>query len=172
MQLQAEPGIRLIRSVPFHGLLIGKPPQGQFHLLTQKLLEQKGHQCFIESHDIIPVHKGHLYIQLSELRLPVCPQVFITETADNLEIAVKPSHHQELFEKLRGLWQGIEFPWLYPAGHQKIPGSLRSTLGQHWCFNLPKTPSIEEIPHQLGRPVAKGQCFLHINSAQVQVSIP
>ena len=49
---------------------------------------------------VLLLHEGHFDIELSELRLTVCAQVFITEAARNLVIAVHARHHQELFEQL------------------------------------------------------------------------
>ncbi len=54
-------------------------------------------------------YKRHLQVELSEFRLPVRPQVFITEALDDLVIPFEPGNHENLLEKLGRLGQGEKF---------------------------------------------------------------
>ena len=51
--------------------------------------------------DILLVDEGHLHVDLRELGLAVGSQVFVTETLDDLKIAVEARYHQKLLERLR-----------------------------------------------------------------------
>ena len=85
---------------------------------------------------IINVHKAQLHIHLGEFRLAVSTQVFITEAARELEIAVISCHHQQLLVELRGLGKSEEGSRIDPAWHQVITGSLRRALSKHGSLDL------------------------------------
>ena len=61
-----------------------------------------------KGHDIFLTHERQLHIHLGKLRLAVGAQILIAETFDDLIVTVKTRHHQQLFEQLRRLGQGIE----------------------------------------------------------------
>ena len=75
-------------------------------------LEHLGKKRLGDTDDIFLVTEAHLDIYLGELRLTVGTKVFVAETFGDLEIAVKATHHQQLFEKLRRLGKGVEFAFM------------------------------------------------------------
>ena len=54
-------------------------------------------------HQIIWSSKTHFQVNLSEFRLPVGAQIFISEAGSDLEIAVHTGDHQQLLKDLGGL---------------------------------------------------------------------
>ena len=78
----------------------------QFH--ATDFLEQVASHFLKQIDDVVLINKTHLAVNLSELWLTVSTQVFITEALCNLEVAVETSHHQELLQSLRTLWQSVE----------------------------------------------------------------
>jgi hypothetical protein len=75
------------------------------------------------------IHEAHLQVELRELRLPVRPQIFIAEAANQLEVPVETCNHQYLLEKLRRLGKRIELAEIEPARHDEIA----SALGRAFC---------------------------------------
>ena len=53
-------------------------------------------ELLVERNDIVLFDEGKLHVNLSEFRLPVCPEVLVPEAPDNLEIPVKACNHQQL----------------------------------------------------------------------------
>ena len=115
--------------------------------------------------------KAHFQIQLGELRLPVGAQILITETAGNLEIPFHAGDHQQLFQLLRRLRQGIKTALLQAAGHQIIPRPLRRAFNQDGRLNFQKAPGIEKIPDILDYLMAQHQVALHLRPAQIQIAV-
>src|SRR5579863_134960 len=84
------------------------------------------HQAFDGVEKYIQLRVSHLNVHLSELRLAVGAKIFVTEAANDLEVAVHASDHKKLLEKLGRLRQRVEAPVVQTAGHQVIPRALRS----------------------------------------------
>ena len=59
------------------------------------------HQWLNHFVDLFFLRERHFQIDLRELRLAVSPQIFVAETAHNLEIAFVTAHHQQLLKDLR-----------------------------------------------------------------------
>src|SRR6185437_2976482 len=89
-------------------------------------------------HVLLP-WEAHLQIHLGELELAVGPQVFIAEAARDLEVAIEPADHQNLFENLRRLRQSIELARMHAAGYQEIARALGGRFAENGCFNLDKS---------------------------------
>src|SRR5690606_12998592 len=87
-------------------------------------------------------YKGHLAVNLGKFRLSVRSQIFIPETFDNLEIAVKTTDHQQLLEGLWRLGKRIKLAWVDTAGNNEVPGPLRGTFDQYRCFHFNKVQGI------------------------------
>jgi hypothetical protein len=45
--------------------------------------------------------EGHLEVQLCEIGLAIGAQVLVSETTDDLVVAIQPCNHQQLLEELR-----------------------------------------------------------------------
>ena len=145
-QLHTETCVRSVRTEPVHCLLIFHPFNGQVDLLFQDLLENVHHHAFHQSHHGLFIHECHLQVHLGKLGLSVSTQIFVPEAADNLIIAVKTGNHEELFEKLRGLRQGVEKAPVDPARDQVVPCPFRSALGQKRGLNLYKPFLVQILP--------------------------
>ncbi len=91
-----KPNVGLVASVFFHGCLIGHAGQGSCEIQVVHLFEKMQYQPFKHRKDIVPLHKRHFAVYLCEFRLPVCPQIFIAETAHDLVILVITSYHEQL----------------------------------------------------------------------------
>src|SRR4030042_2514249 len=99
------------------------------------------HQPFHDPPDIVNRNEGHLHIDLRKLRLTVRTKVFIPEAPNDLNISVKTGDHQNLFEQLRGLREGIKMSWIEPAGNEVVPGPFGCALREHrrLAFQKPQT---------------------------------
>ncbi len=99
--------------------------KGEKWAITKATVDQNG--CAYTPHvvvvpaggtlDILNSDKRHLHIDLGKFRLTICPQVFVAETLHDLVIPVKTGDHEQLFEELGRLGEGIECPLGDPAGH-------------------------------------------------------
>ena len=96
----SEPGhpeVRLVYAVAAHGLVVRDPGKrrGQHYAYRSERFPQKR---LDDLKDVFLADKRHLEIDLGELRLPVGAQIFITEAADYLEIAIEARNHEDLLE--------------------------------------------------------------------------
>ncbi len=83
------------------------------------------HETFKHIYDVFLLHEAHLAVYLSELRLAVGAQVFISEAFCNLEITVVSAHHKQLLEKLRALRQSIELPGIHARRNHEVACPFR-----------------------------------------------
>src|SRR3989338_3347455 len=100
-QLTAKTEIRFVSPVTGQRLFPGDVRERLLELESLQLFEQRRYHPFDHSDHVFRLDKGHLHVQLRKLRLSIRPQILVTETADDLKIAVQPSHHKNLLEKLR-----------------------------------------------------------------------
>ena len=71
-------------------------------------LHKPAQQFLDQIENIVLLDEGHLHVELSELRLPVRPQILVTETPRDLVVAVVPRTHQDLLVDLRRLRQRVK----------------------------------------------------------------
>ena len=126
---------------------------------------------FHQVQNIIPLDERHLQVELGELRLAVPAQVLIPEAARDLEVAVHAGHHQQLFELLRRLRQGIKLPRIDPRGDKVVARALRCRFEKDRRLDLHEVPLIQEIPHVLDHLMAQDQVASHPLPTQVQIAI-
>ncbi len=116
-------------------------------------------------------HEGHLTIDLGELRLAVCPQVFVPEAFYDLEVPVHSPDHEQLLKGLGRLRQGVEFPCIHPAGDHKIPGTLWCGFDQVRGFHFDKTFPRKVFPHFHGHFVPEDELVFHRVPPDIQIAI-
>ena len=84
-------------------------------------IEDAAHQGFNRLENVFLLNKAHLDVELIELpRAAVGAGIFVAETRRDLEIAVKAGDHDQLFELLRRLRQGVHFAGMQARGHEEV----------------------------------------------------
>ena len=92
----------------------------------------------------------HFEIELVELAgRTVGTRVLVAKTRGNLKIAVETGAHDELFELLRRLWEGVELARVNPTRNQEIPSPFRGTRGEDRCLKFGK-PLLDHAPPDAG----------------------
>ena len=109
-----------------------------------------GDQALHQRQEVVAVQERRLDVDLRELGLPVLPQVFVTEAADDLEVALEPGHHQELFEELRRLGQRVEAAAVQPARDQEVARALRRRPGQVRRLHVHEPVLAHHVGEQVG----------------------
>ena len=117
--------------------------------------EEPREEALDEPEDVLLTHEGGLHIDLGELGLAVGAQVFVAEAAGDLEVSLVSGDHQQLFELLGGLGEGVELARMQAAGDEIVPRPLRRALEEDRRFDLDETAGVEEIAHVLDHAVAK-----------------
>ena len=166
-ELHGDAQVRLIRTVLVHRIRVRH--DGEFaQVHANRVLEHGDDQMLEDGADFFLGHKGSFDIDLRELGLAVCAQVFVAEALGELVIAVKTGHHEQLLEELRALRQRKELAVMHPTGHQVIACAFRRALGEHGGFDINKPVGIQKLAHLHRHAVAQDQVVLHIRTAQVQ----
>jgi hypothetical protein len=127
--------VGLVDPVGPHGLFVGQARERRGNRVARHL-GQAHHQRFHHLEDALLLRKGHLQVDLGELRLPVGAEVFVAEATHDLEVLLKSADHEQLLEDLRRLRQRVELPALHAARHQEVARAFRSTAGEERCFDF------------------------------------
>ncbi len=112
-----------------------------------------------------------LDVDLSELHLPVRPQIFVTEAACDLEIPLHARHHQDLLELLGRLRKCIKLPRVDARRHQVFAGAFRRALEECWRLHLDELLRVKVVADRLRRAMPHFQVAAHLRPAQVQVTV-
>ena len=122
--------------------------------------------------DVLLGGEGHLQVDLVELaRATVGPRGLVPEARGDLEVALDAAHHEQLFELLGSLGQGVELARVQPAGHQVVPGSLGRGDGEHRGLDLEETARRKVRAHELAKARPLGQPLDQGPPAHVQVAM-
>ena len=135
MEAHVETDVRFVRSVGAHGFGVGDAGNA-VDLDAADLLEQVFEQPFEGVEDVFLFHEGHFAVHLGEFRLAVGPEVFIAEAAYDLVVLVHPGHHQQLFEGLGRLGQGVKFAGIHPGRYHEIAGPFGRGFDQIGGFDV------------------------------------
>jgi hypothetical protein len=164
--------VRLVGTVAAHGFLVGEAGERRFHVDADAFFEHGLDEALDEADDVVLLHERHLQVDLRELELAVGALVLVAETAGDLVILVEPGHHEELFEKLGRLRQGVETAVRHARRHQEVPRAFRRGLGEERRLKLQEPLLRQEIPRGRRDLVAQDQVLLQRRAAQVEITMP
>ena len=135
-ELHFKTNIGFVASIIRHGFLPSHSGIFSFEINAFDFFEQVFGHAFEGHDDVFLLHKRHFTVNLGEFGLTVCTQVFITETLGDLEVTVESAHHQQLFEQLWGLGQGVKFVEIHAGGHYEVTGTFGGGADQDRCFHF------------------------------------
>ena len=122
--------------------------------------------------DVLLRGEGHFEVDLVELaRAPVGAGGLVPEARGDLEVAFDSADHEQLFELLGRLGEGVELARVEPARHEVVTGALRRRDGQHGRLHL-EEPTLGQVgPHDLAEAGSLGQAFDERPPPHVQVAV-
>ena len=124
-----------------------------------------------ELDDVVLVDEAHLDVQLGELRLTVRAEVLVAIAAGDLVVALHPRDHEQLFEQLRALRQGVPGSGPQPSGHQEVAGSFRGRAGQRGRLDLDEVSLGQDGPRSLVHLAAQANGRSRTRAAKVEVAV-
>ena len=98
----------LVGTVLVHCLLPFHAWERRLNVNVQDFFHDVFDQPFRHRLNLFWRSKAHFSIDLCKFRLPVAPQVLITEAFSNLVVLVDPGRHQQLLKQLWRLRQSVE----------------------------------------------------------------
>ena len=110
-------------------------------------------------------------IDLSELWLAICPEVFVAKTAGNLEIALHASNHEQLLVLLRCLRKRVKITGAETGWNEEVASAFRSAFRKDRSFDFRECVFVQVIPDGFGDAVTKADILGHARTAQVQVAV-
>ena len=110
-------------------------------------------------------------MSICELGLAVGPEILVPEAPDDLVVALESADHQDLFEQLGTLGQGIELALVDPAWNQVVPGALGGALGEDRCLDVQEAQVVEIVANRPCGRVPGNDVLLELGSSQVQVTV-
>jgi hypothetical protein len=108
---------------------------------------------------------------LRKLGLTVGTKVLVSKAAHNLEIAIIPADHKQLFEDLRRLRERVKVSRLNPAGHKIISSAFRRRPRHERSFDLKEALFVERLPDSKSNLRAHDDVALHARAPQVHIAI-
>ena len=171
MDGHAEADVGLVGAVIVHGIVPAHAGHGVGNIHVQDVLEDGAHHALEHVQDVFLLHEGHFAVNLGEFGLTVRAEVFVTETAHNLEVAVVAGHHQQLLEGLGALRQGVELAGIHAGRDHEVAGAFRSALDQVRRLDFHEPVGVQVVTHLMSHFVTQGQGALQRTAAQVQVTV-
>ena len=120
---------------------------------------------------VLLLDERHLAVDLREFGLAVGAQVLVAEAAHDLEIFVVAGDHQQLFERLRRLRQGVELVGRHAAGDDEVAGAFGCRTDQAGGFDFEESLVGEEPANLLGHLVTQDHVTLQGRAPQVEVAV-
>ena len=167
----AEADVRLVAAVEAHGVVPCHARERLGEVYSLHIFKNMLDEALEHLDDVFLLHEAHFAVYLRELRLAVGTQVFVAEALGYLEVTVKTADHQQLFEELRALRQGVELARIHARGHHEVAGALRRGFHQDRGFYLEEPFGVEVTAYLEGHLVAQLQVLAHAGTAQVQVAV-
>ena len=171
VERHAEPDIGFVRSVFIHRFVPADPREVPVELFAEDVFEQALCQAFEHIQNVFAFDERHFAVDLRKFRLTVGPQVFVAETAHDLEIAVVTGHHQQLFERLRRLRQRVEFARVHPRRNHEVARAFRRRFDQIGRFYFEKAIFVQVIANFVRHPVTQYQRVFQRVAAQVEETV-
>ena len=169
-KFQVDAQSRFVRAVVEHGFRV-RHAWEVAQIYIQGIFEDLFGHAFSDVHDFILVQERGFQVDLSEFRLAVGTQVFVTETFGDLVVTVETGNHQQLFEQLWRLWQREEFARMNAAWYEVVARAFRSGAGQHRRFNVDEALCVQVATNAHGYLVTQAQVALHSRTAQVDNAV-
>ena len=143
-QAEFVPQVGAIAAVEFHRIAIAHAIEVRRDAVAG-FGPQRADKVFGERQNVLALDERRLNIDLCKFRLTIGPQIFIAETACDLEVAVEAAAHEQLLVDLRRLGQRVELARMYTARHQIIARPLRRRLRENRSLEF-EIPPIAEKP--------------------------
>ncbi len=168
--LPAVAQIGLVDPEALHRVAPGQPGE-RTRDLDAALVPQVDQDALDHLLDVFGAHERGLEVDLSELGLPVGPQIFVAEAARDLEVAVVPRHHQQLLVDLGRLRQRVELPAVDSARNQVVAGAFGRRFGEDRRLDLEEVEIGERAARPLQEPVAEDQVLLQLRATEVEHAV-
>ena len=123
--------------------------------LACELLEDRGVELFAKGHDVRFLDEGHLDIQLAVFERAVRAGVLVAKAARDLEVAVEPADHEDLFQLLRRLRERPELSGVIPRWNDEIASARRVRPDQIGRLDLPEPALDHEATDEIDDLVAQ-----------------
>ena len=170
-ELEAEAHIRLIGAETAHCFCVCEAENWCFNVNATEFLENLLDEAFLDSHDVFHIYEGHFKVNLCEFWLTVSTEVFVTEAACNLHIAVNTGEHKHLLVLLWGLWESVECAWMYTGRNEVVSCAFWCGLCEHWCFDFPEALLCKVVTCYLSCLMADFHNSLERWAAKVEITI-
>ncbi len=141
-------------------------------LLAESEDDELAKEQFDLGEDVLLCGEGHFEVDLVELAgAAVGAGGLVPEAGGYLEIPLDPADHEQLFELLGRLGEGVELAGVEPARHQVVAGALGRRDGQHGRLHL-QEPALGQVgPHDLAEAGSFGQPLDERPPPHVQVAV-
>ena len=170
-ELHAEAQVGFVRAVFLHRFDPGHAAQRLRKFDAHHFAEHVLGPALEDFEHVLLLDERHFAVDLREFGLAVGPQVFVAETAHDLEVFVVAGDHQQLLEGLGRLGQGVELVGAHAARHDEVPGAFGRGIDQVGGFDLQETFVAQEAADLLGHLVTQDHVALQGRTAQVEVAV-
>ena len=141
------------------------------NLFIAHRFDKRGEHAFDQIHHVVALHKRHFHIELGEFRLAVSPLIFIAETAGDLEVSLDPADHQQLFQLLRRLRQGIKFSGMHATRNEIITRAFGCGLEQDRRLDFDEAFVAQVFADERRDVVSQDQILFHPFTPQIEIAV-
>ena len=118
------------------------------------------------------IHEGHFEVELVEIAVEaVGAGVFVAETGGDLVVARDATDHEELFELLGGLGEGVELAWMEARGDEEVASAFRGRVGENGGGNFDEVVGIHVVAHETIELGAALQDALSGGATEIEIAV-
>ena len=170
LDLEAEPQVRLVRSVPGDRFRVGNAAKRRADVPADFAADGLQHRLDHREHRL-GTGKRHLEVELREFRLAIRPEILVAEAARDLEVAVHARDHQDLLEDLRRLRQRVELAGMDAARHKIVARAFGRRFREDRRLDFPESLRVEKLADAQRDAMAQPDVLLHARAPQVEVPV-
>lgn len=171
LDFDAEADVGLVDAVAVHGVLVREAREGARDVDIERLFPDGAAEAFDELVHVLAIDEGHLQIDLRELWLTVCAEVFVAVTAGEAVVLLDAGDHEHLLVLLWGLAEGVEVAGVEAAGHEELARAFGGGFEEGGCLDFEEALLVHVGAGGVGGLVARLECLEHFGAAEVEVAV-
>ena len=137
-----------------------------------EFLEHAANDRLDRGEHVVLGDETHFQVELIEFAgRAIGAGVLVTKARRDLEIAVETGDHDQLFELLRRLRQGVEFSGMQPRRHQIVTRAFRGRGGEDRRLEFEKALCLHLSPQQIDDRAALHDVLVQMLAPQIEEAI-
>ena len=172
LDLEAEAEIGLVRAVAAVRLLPRHAPKRRLELDAPAFPPDANDDLLDQAEQELEIRERRFDVELGQFLKPVGAQVFVSEAAGDLVVALEPGDDEQLLVDLRALRQREEPAGLESRRDEEVARTLRRGLAHDRRLDVDETGGLHLLPDDRDRLCTRPDVSLQPLASQIEPAIP